>query len=105
MSDRRQAEWAAFTIGFAAKSGEVVEQDIETMTTLAEQVLKDGDPLRHAIFSFATAYELVDRGAAGKPRLAQLGTELLAALPPADPPAPAAPDRPDLWADRKDING
>lgn len=108
MSARMPALFAAQAVALSARVGELTLQAVDDLRTKAEELLGKGDPLRAAILTFATMYEVHRRD---KAALASMGETLEAALRVSlDVPHPAALPDPASWpapvdADRRDIHG
>jgi hypothetical protein len=108
MSPRLPALFAAQTVAMNARMGSLTLHAVDDLRTKAEELLGKADPLRAAILTFATMYEVHRRDEAA---LASMGETLERALRVAlDVPHPAARPDPSQWpapvdAERRDIHG
>lgn len=96
MSERMPALFAAQAVAMSARTDGLTLHAVEDMRTKAEELLMRDDPLRAAVLTFASMFEVHHRD---KAALADLGVSLELAVAQS-----IAPVRPELrW--RADIDG
>lgn len=85
--------FSAFTVAYNAKIGAVEPHEVDGLRAMAERTLEVDDPVRRAITSFATQYELHAHDPAG---LTQIGHELSDEIEKLNVPTPPGTDRADI---------